>query len=124
MSTQSTPKFFPRWIFEPIIAAAIAFVGIYYTNNQKEISTKQRYIELSVKVLTQKYSDDNKPIRVWAVDLLNHYAPDGIKLDSAARAALIHEQLKVLNVYIPSYTCPDGYELGPDGWTCIPKESK
>lgn len=115
----NSSRFSGRWVFELIVGAAIAVAGIYYTNVQKEISTKQRYIELSVQVLTQKYSEDNKPIRAWAVDLLNHYAPEGLKLDSNAKNALIHEQLKVYNY---GTTCPDGYELGPDGWTCIPRK--
>ena len=91
-----------------ISSVAIPLVGIYYTNQQKnreievgdtrsriEQAQKERelakgFIELGLKILSDPPLPATKPLRSWAIDIINHYAEVAIPPD--VKQALLTDQ--------------------------------
>lgn len=94
-----------------IIPVLIAYISLKFNstiaemnNKQKEVeqinaklaaeaAISQRYVELSVNILREPYSEDNEPIRKWAVELLDSCAPKGVKLTDKQRRALFNKPI-------------------------------
>lgn len=70
-----------------IIPLVIAFLGNLFSQSMKEKEIQGRFVELSLQILKEKPSDENKNIRKWAVDVINKYS--GVKLEQDAAKDLI-----------------------------------
>lgn len=91
-----------------ISSVAIPIVGIYITDEQnrrtleatnrdkereiaankalKEGESAQKYIELGIRILSEKPLSENDPVRKWAIEIVNQYSD--VKLSPEARSAL------------------------------------
>lgn len=80
-----------------ISSIAIPLVGYYFTSQQSKESlnasqveknqeSAQKYIELGIKILSEKPLSDDDPIRKWAIEIVNRYSD--VKLSDAAQNAL------------------------------------
>lgn len=105
-------------IYTAIIAGIFSVCAIIISSNYnktiQKISTNQRYVELAIKILRDKPSYENMPLREWATTLLNVCAPGSAKLDSTAIRTLLEQR-----IYIFEYRCPDGSLPDWDG-NCPP----
>src|SRR5687767_2358715 len=70
-----------------IIPLVIAFLGNLYSKSTKEKEIQGRFVELSLQILKEKPSGENKNIRKWAVNVINEYS--GVKLEPEAEKDLI-----------------------------------
>lgn len=52
----------------------IAFVGNVYTSEQSESKLRSEYINMGIRLLAEKPTENNKEVRRWAIDLINHYS--------------------------------------------------
>ena len=68
----------------PII---IAIVGNNYTSSIKDRELRIEYVRIAVDILGSEPTDTNRPIRGWAVDVIN--SNSDVKLDTIARRALV-----------------------------------
>ncbi|UCH47230.1 MAG: hypothetical protein JSU95_14190 [Betaproteobacteria bacterium] len=75
-----------------VIPLAIALSGHWYGQLQKDKELQLKYIELSLKILSDEPTDTNQAVRGWAIDTINQYAE--IKIDSDTREQLLREQLR------------------------------
>ncbi|WP_343654128.1 glycoside hydrolase family 25 protein [Paraburkholderia caribensis] len=82
-----------------ISSVCIPLLGLHYTNQQSaresERTSQQKaqevakgFVELGVKILSDRPTEDNQPLRKWAIDLINQNAT--IKLPRDAENALLH----------------------------------
>lgn len=80
-----------------ISSIAIPLVGYYFTSQQslrslnaslveKDKDSAQKYIELGIRILSEKPLSDDDPIRKWAIEIVNRYSD--VKLSDAAQNAL------------------------------------
>ncbi|MEO5563890.1 MAG: hypothetical protein ABIR18_10660 [Chitinophagaceae bacterium] len=70
-----------------IIPLVIAFLGNLYSKSIKEKEIQSKFVELSLQILKEQPSEENKNIRKWAIDVINEYS--GVKLESGAAKDLI-----------------------------------
>lgn len=91
-----------------VSSIAVPLVGIYYTDRQKEreiIAGKNQmeveqhqkdrelgkgFVEMGTKILSAKPIPEAKPLRSWAIDIINHYAE--VKIPDQVREALLTDQ--------------------------------
>lgn len=78
-----------------IIPLVIAFLGNLYSKSIKEKEIQGRFVELSLQILKDKPSEENKNIRKWAVDVINEYS--GVKLEPDAKKDLIEKVPLTMN---------------------------
>lgn len=81
-----------------ISALVIPLLGFYYTSSDKEREVAKDFVEISTKVLSDKPSDENRPLRKWAIDVLDKYSP--VPLPADLKTFLVNNQ--------PIYTAPGG----------------
>lgn len=72
-----------------ITAFLIPFIGYYYTDSQKSREIENRYIELGIKILSEKPDSSNENLRVWAVELVNKFSE--VKLKDSVKNNLIKD---------------------------------
>jgi GH25 family lysozyme M1 (1,4-beta-N-acetylmuramidase) len=73
-----------------ITAVVIPVLGIYYTSSDKEREVSKDFVEISTKILSDKPSDDNRPLREWAIAVLDKYSP--VPLSVSTKALLLNSQ--------------------------------
>jgi hypothetical protein len=73
-----------------IASVAIPVVGIYYTNQHKERELGKNFIEMGTRILSEKPTPDTKPLRDWAIDMINRYAE--VRIPESVRQALLTDQ--------------------------------
>jgi|SRR4029450_13259267 hypothetical protein len=78
-----------------VIPVAVALVGNWYATALKEREIQVRYVELAVSILSQKPTQENSQLRLWAVDVIDFYS--AVKLSKDARLELLREQLDISN---------------------------
>ena len=88
--TESPPKhWFEKWekilalIATPITVAIVGFIIQFHVSRD---ATKQEYVRIAVAILREKPEETNKPLRGWAVRLLDQHS--AVKLKEDERAAL------------------------------------
>lgn len=69
----------PLVVFFAAIAAAsiplvVAYIVQSYTAAVKERDRNAQYVEIAVGILSESPNDDNKPLREWAVSVINRYS--------------------------------------------------
>lgn len=57
-----------------IIPFVIAIMGNLFAQSIKDREIQGKYVELSLQILKDKPSEDNKNIRQWAIDVVNKYS--------------------------------------------------
>src|SRR5688572_28149553 len=57
------------------IPLAVAYIANRYATAARERELAVRYVELSIKILGQPQTMDNRSIHEWALTILNKYAP-------------------------------------------------
>lgn len=78
-------KMFNR-VATAIAALLIPLVGHLYTNAMKDKEIELRFVELSVGILNQEPSEDNRNLRDWATQIINRYSE--IELSDSTKADL------------------------------------
>lgn len=73
-----------------VASVAIPLLGLYYTNQQKDRELGKNFIELGINILSEKPIPETKPLRGWAIDLVNQYAE--VKIPEPVRQALLTDQ--------------------------------
>jgi hypothetical protein len=73
-----------------ISSVLIPLLGLYYTSRDKEREVAQGFVEVATKILSDKPTDDNKPLREWAISLIDNYS--AVPLPAEARNALLNNQ--------------------------------
>jgi hypothetical protein len=79
-----------------IIPVVIAITGNMFSKSMKEKEIQSKFVELSLEILQEQPTDENRNIREWATDVINEYS--GVKLKSSATKDLIE------NIPIPAHT--------------------
>jgi hypothetical protein len=79
-----------------VIAAALGVSGVWFTARE---SKGTALIQLSVSILNQPADSAHRPLRSWALDLLNHYSP--VKMTDPTRESVLN------SVTIPVATLRD-----------------
>jgi hypothetical protein len=69
-----------------LIPLVVAFVGNGYNAALKKAELEHQYVELSVAILTEEPTADNKNLRDWAIKNLNTYSE--IKFDATTTREL------------------------------------
>jgi GH25 family lysozyme M1 (1,4-beta-N-acetylmuramidase) len=75
-----------------VSAIGIPVLGYYYTDKQKNKELEKGFVELGIKILSDSPSARNKPLREWAIDIINNYSE--VRLPKNARQVLL-EQLPI-----------------------------
>ena len=57
-----------------ISSVLIPLLGLYYTSRDKEREVSKGFVEIATKILSDKPSDENKPLRQWAIALIDNYS--------------------------------------------------
>lgn len=73
-----------------ITAVVIPVLGIYYTSSDKEREVSKDFVEISTKILSDKPTEDNKPLREWAIAVLDRYSP--VPLSFNTKQLLLNNQ--------------------------------
>jgi lysozyme len=73
-----------------ISSVLIPLIGFYYTSRDKEREVSKGFVEIATKILSDKPTDDNKPLREWAIALIDNYS--AVRLPDDARSALLNSQ--------------------------------
>jgi lysozyme len=68
----------------------IPVLGLSYTSKDKEREVSKDFVEIATKILQEDPNPHNKPLRNWAIDLINSYST--VKLSDEARNVLLNEQ--------------------------------
>jgi len=68
----------------------IPVLGIYYTSRDKDREVSKGFVEIATKILSDNPTDSNKPLREWAISLIDNYS--AVRLPEAARTALLNKQ--------------------------------
>jgi len=79
------------------VGGAIATSAFSYLNNKADNDAKM--IELSVGILRAKPTDETRPLRQWAIDVIEKRA--NFQFDDAQKAALLQQELPFKG---PSFT--------------------
>lgn len=69
-----------------IIPVVLGYIGNIYTQATKEKEIQARFVELSINILTQKPTDENRNLRQWATNVIDYYS--GVKLSDTVRSEL------------------------------------
>lgn len=103
------------------IPVVILVVGQWFTTAQSESHTKSEYIKMGVSLLATEPNENNKEVRRWAIDLINHYSDVKFTLQAKEEIESNSVNLDLLGRYLPEaeqfYTFrwenngSDGYEL-------------
>jgi lysozyme len=81
-----------------ISSIVIPVLGFTYASRDKEREVSKGFVEIATKILESKPTEENKPLREWAVALINNYSD--VKLPEATKRALISAE--------PIFTVPAG----------------
>ena len=73
-----------------ISSVLIPLIGLYYTSRDKEREVSKGFVEIATKILSDKPTDENKPLREWAIALIDNYS--AVRLSDDARNALLNKQ--------------------------------
>lgn len=73
-----------------ISAVVIPLLGFYYASSDKEREVSKDFVEISTKILSDKPTDDNKPLREWAISVLDKYSP--VPLSGETKKLLLKNQ--------------------------------
>jgi GH25 family lysozyme M1 (1,4-beta-N-acetylmuramidase) len=73
-----------------ISSVLIPLIALYYTSRDKEREVSKGFVEIATKILSDKPTDDNKPLREWAIALIDNYS--SVTLSDEARKALLNKQ--------------------------------
>jgi GH25 family lysozyme M1 (1,4-beta-N-acetylmuramidase) len=73
-----------------ISSVVIPLLGFTYASKDKEREVSKDFVEIATKILSESPSPENKPLREWAIDLINSYST--VKLSDDARNALLNKQ--------------------------------
>ena len=88
-----------------VVAGAVA-TGIFnYLSHRADIDAKM--IELSVGILRAEATPDTRPLRAWAIDVIEKRA--GFNFDEAQKAVLLKQELPYKG---PSFSPSSGLPLG------------
>jgi|SRR5215472_781595 len=68
----------------------IPLLGFYFTEHDKQREVAKDFVEIAIKILSEKPSEDNKPLRQWAISLINSYST--IPLTGDASKSLLNNQ--------------------------------
>jgi len=82
-------------VFVMLASIAVPLIVAYFGNSislsLKESENRVKYVELAVTVLSGKPTGTDRPLRQWAIELLDSQSP--IKLSDGVRQNLLLEQL-------------------------------
>src|SRR5262249_28354981 len=73
-----------------ISSILIPALGLYYTSRDKEREVSRGFVEIATKILSDKPTNENRPLREWAIALIDHYSAIGLPPD--ASDALLTDQ--------------------------------
>lgn len=90
-----------------LIPILIFLASISYNKSQERRIASQEYVRLAIGMLRDKPTEENKPLKKWATDLLEKYAPQDVKPDSAVLKALREQSIGVSPC--PPGTVPDSF---------------
>lgn len=68
----------------------IPLLGFYFTERDKQREVAKDFVEIAIKILSEKPSEDNKALRQWAISLINSYST--IPLTGDASKSLLNNQ--------------------------------
>ena len=57
-----------------LVPIVVVVVGNEYSTTIKYSENSVKFTELAIKVLDNKPTDENKNLRLWAIDILNEYS--------------------------------------------------
>jgi hypothetical protein len=106
MAEESSDKRTPLWVTAiPLWVATIAVagtaVGAWFSRQSHQYDVDTKMIELSIGILRADVTEETKPLREWAIDVVDKRA--GFQFNEAQRAALLKEPLPL----DPGYTSYD-----------------
>src|ERR1700730_12784077 len=73
-----------------ISSVLIPILGLYYTSRDKDREVSKGFVELATKILSDNPTESNKPLREWAVSLIDNYS--AVSLPEKARTSLLNKQ--------------------------------
>lgn len=73
-----------------ISSILIPLLGLYYTSRDKEREVSKGFVDIATRILSDKPTKENKPLRQWAIALIDNYST--VKLPDEARQALLENQ--------------------------------
>jgi lysozyme len=73
-----------------VSSVLIPLLGLYYTTRDKDREVSKGFVEIATKILSENPTDGNKPLREWAIALIDNYS--SVPLPSDARNALLSKQ--------------------------------
>jgi GH25 family lysozyme M1 (1,4-beta-N-acetylmuramidase) len=88
-----------------ISSILIPLLGFYFTGRDKQREVSKDFVEIAIKILSDNPTKENKPLRQWAISLINSYST--IQLTRDATNSLLTDQ--------PIFTAPAGTgNISPD----------
>jgi GH25 family lysozyme M1 (1,4-beta-N-acetylmuramidase) len=67
----------------------IPLVGYYYAERQKDKEIDKGFVELGIKILSENPTAESKPLREWAIALINNYSE--VKLSESAQQLIVEK---------------------------------
>jgi len=74
-----------------LIPIVVVVVGNEYSATIKYAENSIKYTELAITVLDNKPTEENKNLRLWAIDVLNEYS--GVNINEEAKNELLKQRL-------------------------------
>jgi hypothetical protein len=74
-----------------LIPIVVVVVANEYSATIKYAENSVKYTELAIKVLDNKPTEENRNLRLWAIDVLNEYS--GININEEAKNELLKQRL-------------------------------
>ena len=77
-----------------ISSVLIPLIGFYYASRDKEREVSKGFVEIATR-FSDKPTDDNKPLREWAIALIDNYSAVRLPEDARVRCLTHSKYLKV-----------------------------
>ncbi|RLC53305.1 MAG: hypothetical protein DRH89_10730 [Candidatus Cloacimonadota bacterium] len=82
-------------VFTILTPIAIIFSGYFINVTLQENEIKVKYVEIAVRILSSKPTEETSALRNWAIDLLNENS--NVKLDSLAIDELLKTPIYLID---------------------------